>query len=394
MRTGMAMLTTMDNTLTAPTPEAAQAATWQRLPLPEGPPVLAFGAGLKNTLCAALGNAAMLTPTVGNLDTPQACAAHEDNARALLAWLDDQGTRPAAVAHDLHPDFHSTRTAQALAAELGVPCLPVQHHHAHLAAVCAEHGWRAPVVGLALDGVGLGPDGHAWGGELLHLQGPRCMRLGHLHPLALPGGDVAAREPWRMAAAALHALGRHGDIATRFAHRATAPGVARLLAQDTRCPPTTSLGRVFDAASALLGLCEVMHTEAEAAIALEQAAARHGPCPPMEGGWRIGPGMTLDLRPLLQHLTEAADPGQSAALFHATLGAALAEWLAMAAHRAGTQTVAAAGGCLFNQLLAADLRQRCHAQGLRLLEARQLPPGDTAIAYGQAAVARWQLEAA
>jgi hydrogenase maturation protein HypF len=394
MRTGMATHTTMDTTLTAPMPETAQASTWQRLPLPEGPTVLALGAGLKNTLCAALGHSAMITPTVGDLDTPQACAAHEDAARALLTWLDDQGARPAAVAHDLHPDFHSTRTAQTLAAELGVRCLPVQHHHAHLAAVCAEHGWLGPVVGLALDGVGLGTDGHAWGGELLLLQGPRCTRLGHLHPLALPGGDVAAREPWRMAAAALHALGRNGDIATRFAHRAAAPGVARLLAQDTRCPPTTSLGRVFDAASALLGLCEVMQTEAEAAIALEQAAARHGPCPPLEGGWRIAPDMTLDLRPLLQHLMEAADPGQGAALFHATLGAALAEWLALAARSAGTQTVAAGGGCLFNRLLTADLRQHCRAQGLRLLEARQLPPGDTAIAYGQAAAARQQLEAA
>ncbi|MEY8875412.1 MAG: hypothetical protein AB9M60_02790, partial [Leptothrix sp. (in: b-proteobacteria)] len=179
------------------------------------PPVLALGAGFKNTLCATRGAVAVVTRSVGDLDAVDACLDHERAAAALLDWLQvgcidgrnegRSGSRrdvrrdatPALIAHDLHPDFHSSRHAVQLAAQLGVPLLPVQHHHAHIAAVGAEHGLRGAVLGLALDGVGLGSDGSAWGGELLRVDGANCARLGGLRPLALPGGDRAAREPWR-----------------------------------------------------------------------------------------------------------------------------------------------------------------------------------------------------
>jgi hydrogenase maturation protein HypF len=302
-----------------------------------------------------------------------------------------------AIAHDLHPDFHSSRFGAELAAELGVPLLPVQHHRAHIAAVAAEHVHDGPLLGLALDGVGLGSDGGVWGGELLQLAGARCERLGRLRPLALPGGDRAAREPWRMAAAALHALGRGGEIAARFASLAAAAGLGRILDAGLHCPPASSMGRVFDAAAGLLGLCTVMRFEAEAAIALEQAAARHGPSAPLAEGWRIGADgehglLQLNLLPLLAVLADEPDAGRGAALFHATLGAALADWLRQAAARSGIATVAAGGGCFCNRLLLADLRRRCAEAGLRLLEARRLPPGDSAISYGQAAVVRRMLE--
>jgi hydrogenase maturation protein HypF len=370
-----------------------------RLALRAGPPVLALGAWFKNTVCAAHGDTAAVSRTVGDLDGVDACVAHERTARALLAWLNDAGARPAAIAHDLHPDFHSTRFAAELAAELDLPLLAVQHHHAHITAVCAEHGHDGPVLGLALDGVGLGEDGTAWGGELLQVDGARCERIGHLHPLALPGGDRAAREPWRMAASALHALGRGDQIATRFSILSAAAGLTRLLDSGLRCPRTSSMGRVFDAAAGLLGICTVMSVEAEAAIALEQAATRHGPVEPLAGGWRIDEDaqtamLQLDLLPLLGALAEPAfiaRQGHGAALFHATLGAALADWLQRAARRSGIGTVAVGGGCLFNKLLAADLRRRCAQAGLRLLEPRVLLPGDTAIAFGQAAVARAML---
>lgn len=370
-----------------------------RLPLPPGPPVLAVGAWFKNTVCAAVGDVAAISRTVGDLDGVDACLAHERTARILLDWMNDVGARPAAIAHDLHPDFHSTRFAAELAAELGVPLQPVQHHHAHIAAVCGEHGHDGPVLGLALDGVGLGEDGTAWGGELLKVDGAGFERTGHLCPLALPGGDKAAREPWRMAASALHALGRGAEIATRFSMLPAASGLARMLDSGLRCPPASSMGRVFDAAAGLLGLCTVMGFEAEAAIALEQAATRHGPVEPLAGGWRLidepSVPLRLDLLPLLDALAApavVAEPGRGAALFHATLGAALADWLGCAAKRHRIETVAVGGGCLFNKLLAADLRRRCAAAGLRLLEPRALLPGDTAIAYGQAAAARRLLE--
>lgn len=367
-----------------------------RLPLPPGAPVLAVGAWFKNTVCAAHGEVAAISRSVGDLDGVDACLAHERTARELLGWMADMGARPAAIAHDLHPDFHSTRFAAALAAELGVPLLAVQHHHAHIAAVCAEHSHDGPVLGLALDGVGLGDDGTAWGGELLKVDGGGFERIGHLRPLALPGGDRAAREPWRMAAAALHALGRGDEIATRFSILPAAASLARLLDSGLRCPPTSSMGRVFDAAAGLLGICTVMTFEAEAAIALEQAATRHGPVAPLAGGWRIdddaNAGMLrLDLLPLLGALADPAfiaQQGRGAALFHATLGAALTDWLQRTARRHDIGTVAVGGGCLFNKLLASGLRRDCAQAGLRLLEPRALLPGDTAIAFGQAAVGR------
>ncbi|MCW5580509.1 MAG: carbamoyltransferase HypF, partial [Luteimonas sp.] len=213
------------------------------------------------------------------------------------------------------------------------------------------------------------------------------------------GGDRAAREPWRMAASVLHALGRGDEIATRFSILPAAAGLARLLDSGLRCPPTSSMGRVFDAAAGLLGISTVMQVEAEAAIALEQAATRHGAVEALADGWRIDEDarsglLQLDLLPLLDALAEPAfiaAQGRGAALFHATLGAALADWLQRAARRHDIGTVAVGGGCLFNKLLAADLRRRCIDAGLRLLEARALLPGDTAIAYGQAAVARAML---
>ena len=259
--------------------------------LPRAAPlrVLACGAWLKNTAALLDGHALHLSPLHGDLGTPQAVRALHESARALLRRV---GNRVDAIAHDLHPDFASTRLAQALAAELGVPALPVQHHHAHIAAVQAESGDTGPCIGLALDGTGLGSDGLAWGGELLAVAGARWQRLGHLTPLALPGGDRAAREPWRMAAAALHALGRGGEIVPRLAPAvgpALAQGVAAMLQRGLHCPATTSAGRWFDAVAGLLGLCVRQAAEAQAAQALERAALAHAVAAGAAAGWP-GPG--------------------------------------------------------------------------------------------------------
>jgi len=352
------------------------------------PCVLAMGAWYKNTLCITSGRRAFISQCVGDLDTPEACHEHERTARALLEWL---GEKPQAIAHDLHPDFHSSRFAAQLAAELDIPLVAVQHHHAHIAAVCAEHGVMQPVLGLALDGVGLGTDGTAWGGELLRVERVTFERIGHLRPLPLPGGDRAAQEPWRIVAAVLHELGRGDEIIRRFPNEPAASTVHSMLQRDLNCPRTSSMGRVFDAAAGALGLCHKMEFEAQAAIALEQAATRHiaaqGWPQAMQHGWRISGNGELDLLPLLAALLDMQEAEQGAALFHATLVAALAEQVHHAVKQTELTTVACGGGCFFNKLLSSRLRERLDAMGVRMLATQTLLPGDTSIALGQAWVA-------
>ncbi|MDO9244060.1 MAG: carbamoyltransferase HypF [Rhodocyclaceae bacterium] len=351
------------------------------------PSVLAVGGWFKNTICVTRGNEAFVSQHIGDLDNAAACGFFEETVAHLLHILD---VTPEIVAHDLHPDFHSTRFAATFAAERGILALGVQHHHAHIAAVCAEHGVTEPVLGLALDGIGLGTggaDGTAWGGELLRVEGPSFERLGHLRPLALPGGDVAAREPWRMAAAALHALGRGDEIVRRFADEPAAATLLKMLERGIHCPQTSSAGRLFDAAAGLLGVCRRTSFEGQAAMLLEGLAARHGPVAALAGGWRSEAANCLDLLPVFAYLADCEEASGGAALFHATLAAALVDWVAGAAVRTGIRHVAAAGGCLLNRLLVAALRVGLAARGLTLMEARTLPPSDGGLALGQAWVA-------
>jgi hydrogenase maturation protein HypF len=350
-----------------------------------GPNVLAVGGWYKNTICVTRGDEAFVSQHIGDLDNAPTCAALAEAAEHFCAMLDVQ---PEIVARDLHPDFHSSRLAADFAAERGLPIYAVQHHHAHIGAVLAEYAVDAPVIGLALDGVGLGDDGAAWGGELLRIDGARCTRLGHLRPLPLPGGDRAAREPWRMAAAALHALGRGGDISPRFADRPGADTIAAMLERGLNCPPTSSMGRVFDAAAGLLDVRAVAAYEGQAAMQLEGLAERFGEAYELTGGWTLDNQGILDLMPLLSALSSADDAAPAAALFHATLIAALTDWTVRVAEREDIQTVAFGGGCFLNHILAHGLRSRLNAAGIAVLEAHQLPPNDGGLSLGQAWVAR------
>ncbi len=358
-----------------------------------GPSVLAFGAHLKNSVCVTRGIDAFASPHVGDLDNAATCSFLDETVERMLRLFE---VEPALVAHDLHPDDYSTQAALAFAARHGLPTVAVQHHHAHIAAVCAEHGHSGPLLGLALDGVGLGSDGAAWGGELLQVDGAKFERLGHLRPMPLPGGDKAALEPWRMAAAVLHQLGRGAEIGERFPNNGAGAIVARMLAQGINSPRSSSMGRVFDAAAGLLGLCDRMQYEAQAAMLLEQAASRHierqGWPPAMAGGWRIGVDRQPDLLALLGSLPGAVDVDQAAAVFHATLVAALSEWVLKAARERGLSTLAWGGGCFLNSLLSSELRQNLEKNGLTVLAPRRLSPGDASIAVGQAWVALNSLE--
>ena len=377
-----------------------------RLPR-SGPSVLALGGYLKNTLCVTRGDEAFVSQHIGGLDNPATCAMLQEVTQHLLSILQVQ---PEAVAHDLHPDFFSSRHALELADAWGVPAFAVQHHHAHIAAVAAEHGVDKPILGLALDGVGLGADGSAWGGELLRVDGADFTRLGHLTPLPLPGGDKAAKEPWRMAAAALFLLGRTGEIPSRFPGQPLAGQLGQLLDKGLNTPPTTSLGRWFDAAAGLLGIRDVMAYEGQAAMLLEGLAEQAGEVPAMTDGYQItvtpakagvqpppwipaSAGMTtqLDLLPLLARLADEPDARHGAAhasaIFHATLAQALADWTLLAAESQGLDTVALGGGCFLNHILSRNLAAQLAQRGLAVLEARQIPPNDGGLSLGQAWVA-------
>jgi hydrogenase maturation protein HypF len=349
-----------------------------------GPAVLAVGAFLKNTVCVTRADEAFVSQHIGDLDDAATVNFFEESIAHLLRILE---VEPQLIAHDLHPDFPSTSFAAELGAARGIRTIGVQHHHAHVAAVLAEHRFRARVLGLALDGIGLGSDGGAWGGELLTVDGAQMRRAGHLATLPMPGGDRAAREPWRMAAAALHKLGRGAEIAARFPAQRAAAQLAELLDRGARCPPTSSAGRLFDAAAALLGVTEISRFEAEAAMRLE-ALAGDTRSAAAAGAWRIEADGTLDLLPLLGLLADSrAEVGAAAALFHATLAAALSAWIVAAAESAGIDTVVLCGGCLLNGILRERLEAALRLAGLRALCAINLPPNDGAISVGQAWVA-------
>lgn len=348
-----------------------------------GPSVLALGGDLKNTLCLTRGDQAYISQHIGDLDNGAACRALEET---LSRWLTTLDIAPQCVAHDLHPDFFSSRLARRFAAERNLPCVAVQHHHAHMAAVMAERDLTGPVLGIALDGFGLGDDGAPWGGELLRVEGAQYRRLGQLLPLALPGGDRAAREPWRMAAAALHALGRDDELRRRFPY----PGVEivmEMLDKKVNAPLTGSAGRWFDAAAGLLGIAEPGSYEGQAAMRLEALALRHGPVTPDKDDYRLEPDGVLNLLPLIDRLAREHDAAYGAALFHATLAAFLGEWVRSAAESESLRDVVVNGGCLMNGVLRQALSAELRAAGLNVHMARCVPPNDGGLSLGQAWVA-------
>lgn len=344
------------------------------------PPILAVGGHLKATVCVTRGDEAFLSQHIGDLDNAATLDFLEETVAHLLHILD---VEPVAVAHDKHPDFQSTRFAE----RTGLPCVAVQHHHAHVAAVMAEHRVEGQALGLALDGFGLGEGGGSWGGEMLLVDGLRSERLGSLAPLAQPGGDLAARQPWRMAAAALLRMGRADEIVPRFAGHGPAEGVRRMIERSINAPPTSSCGRWFDAACGLLGIRAMAGFEGEAPMALESLVRRPRVA---AGAWRIAGG-ELDLTPLLERLLSAADAVEGAELFHGTLAAALVDWTLPALRARGLDRAVLSGGCLMNGVLAEELVTGFHAAGVEALLPRLAPANDGGLSLGQAWVASFAL---
>ncbi len=348
----------------------------------DGPSVLAAGADLKNTVTLTRGREAFLSQHIGDLDDRETIRFRDETIAHLRSIL---SIEPEFAACDLHPDFHSTRSAEAS----GLRCARVQHHLAHVAAVAAEHGLSGPVLGVALDGQGFGADAAPWGGELILLEGARWERVGHLEALALPGGDRAAREPWRMGVAMLDRLGRLDAASRLFPDAPHAARLAQSFARGARFPMTTSLGRLFDAAAALAGVCLVQRYEGQAAMEFEALVAT----PRAQRLWRIEAGR-LDMAPLMAAMVEHRLRGREAAeLFHGALIAALDEWIAAAAAARGLTRIALGGGCLMNKVLADGLCAALRARGLDPYLPRAVPANDGGVSLGQAAFALARIRA-
>lgn len=339
------------------------------------PSTLGLGGHLKNTFCITRGDEAFVSQHIGSLNNRATLDFFHESLTHWLRFLDVKLER---IACDLHPDFYTSQ----LAHDFGLPVVPVQHHHAHLAAVAAEHLLLHPALGLALDGYGYGTDGGAWGSELVRFDNMNIQRLGHFLPLPQPGGESAVREPWRMAASILHHLGMNDHIVTRFPDKPQAALLAHLLKNQPNLPLTSSCGRMFDAASALLGICTTSHYEGHAAQRLESLVTQIEILPK---GWYVEHDQ-FNLLPTFAHLLHA-NPIEGANLFHGTLITGLAEWILGSAQHIATDSVLLSGGCFLNQILSEGLSHQLTQRGLNVYLPQRLPPHDGGLSLGQAWVA-------
>lgn len=374
-------------------------------PLPIGSPIsspvplLAVGAHLKNTFTFLHGAHAYVSPHIGDLDSI-AAVTHWRAVRDRYASL--FRIQPEAVVADLHDGYLSTREAETIVREQGLgPLIRVQHHHAHIAAVAAEHGVTHRVLGVAFDGTGAGTDGNVWGMEFLTADLSGFERVAHLRPAPLPGGDRAVRMPWRTLAGY---LSLNADVFTPFAIHPPHVSdleqriVAQQIAHALNAPLASSAGRLFDAVASLLDLCHVARFEGDAAMQLEACANDYvGAVLPFP--WHMNrDGMwTLDPVPLLVALLEGRARGdlkeQLAADFHESVAFASIDLAIRLAEEHGLETIVLAGGCFQNARLLTTMSRRATAMGFRVLTAQRLPTNDGGISYGQAVVGAAQLQA-
>jgi hydrogenase maturation protein HypF len=386
-----------------------------------GPSVLGVGAELKNTVCLTRGDSAFLSQHTGDLENLETLKSFEHSIRHLERILE---VRPQLIVHDMHPDYLNTGWALK---QRELPVLAVQHHHAHIAAVMAEHGIDTPVIGLALDGTGFGADGTLWGGEILRVDTSGFERLGHFKNVPLPGGAKAIREPWRMALAYLWSLepenARHeifsaprsplpASFESRYADllaswpAGEAPIILRMLSRRLNCPLTSSCGRLFDAAAALCGVCLHATYEGQAAIEFEQAlepddgyydgkidtedatALASSPLGVQQFLEPSARPFLIDQFPIIEGLVEevrrGVPAGKISARFHNSVVRILGEAARRAAEMTGINRVALSGGVFQNAYLSDRLEAELAAMGLEVFSHREVPPNDGCISLGQA----------
>lgn len=350
-------------------------------------PILAVGAELKNTVCLTRENHAFVSQHIGDLQHEASLNTFQQTIRHLANIME---IRPKLVVCDQHPDYLSTQYAE----QSGLPVLKVQHHHAHMASCMAENGLDGELIGVIFDGTGLGDDGTIWGGEFLVGGYAAVRRAGHLKPVRLPGGDLAAREPWRMALAWLfNALGEQVWSLTGMPQLSQSGRLLleAMLARGLNSPVTTSVGRLFDAAAFLTGAAMRNSFDGQAGMVLECLAESVGEARPLPYRFLSGAPFQLDCTPMLTELVDRLTTGETPATlawgFHAGLAAAVAEGCAMLRAATGLKRIVLSGGVFQNRLLSELVYTFLHQADFTVFSHRLVPPNDGGIALGQAAIA-------
>ncbi len=359
--------------------------------------VLACGAELKNTFCLAKGDRAFVSQHIGDLENAETLRSFTEGIDHFSALFE---ISPSVIAHDLHPDYLSTKYALARGdADPGLDLVGVQHHHAHIASCLADNGIGDPaqrVIGVAFDGTGYGADGTIWGGEFLIASLSEFSRAGHLTPVPMPGGAAAIRQPWRMAAAYLDAAfpgGSGSPLAVESRNQAHWPNVVAMARRGINAPLTSSAGRLFDAVAAMLGVRDSVNYEGQAAIELEQLAD-----PSETGTYRAAietgevlqmPGADL-VRAAAGDIAAGVATEMIAARFHNGIALLIADGCRMLRERTGLGTVALSGGVFQNLLLLQNVVGLLEEAGFTVLTHTRVPCNDGGISLGQAVVAAAQ----
>lgn len=355
-------------------------------------PLFACGGQFKTTTALCRDHWVFMSQHLGDQDQASSFDFFLDASRHLQSVL---RITPQAIACDMHPDYLTSKWARAQS----LPLFEVQHHHAHLAALHAEHGLESPILGVVLDGTGYGSDGTIWGGELLFGDAHSCERLAWLDPVAMPGGTAAIREPWRMGIAYLRHL--MGSAWVHHPHplveQRTAPErdiLERAIAQRLHAPLTSSCGRLFDAVAALIGIRQQVTYEGQAAIELE-TISRIANAQPLETIHlhKLGPlPLAGVIESILQRYRNQQSPAEIGRWFHQWLSELWLQACSLARDQTGCQQVGLTGGVFQNRLLTETLAQNLEDAGFQVYIHRQVPPNDGGIALGQAMVAQAQMQ--
>ncbi len=365
----------------------------QPIVLPVATPValLAVGGQLKATFALGQERQAVVSHHLGDLDHFQAYQAFETDVALYERLLN---VRPQAFVHDLHPNYASTRYATTRGKQEGLPCVGVQHHHAHMASCMAEHGLSGPAMGVTFDGTGFGHDGAVWGGEFLVGDYAQVRRAAHLRYVGMPGGEKAIREPWRMALAHLADASSHCNRLERRLSEVEVRTVGRMLERRLNTPLTSSAGRLFDAVAAMAGVCDRVSYEGQAAMQLEWLATQTSAAG--EYSFDIDENdasspLIVDTRPLIECVARESNAGVDAAViarrFHSTVVSMIAAVCKSIRNSAGLTTVVLSGGVFMNALLSREVAERLERSGFIVYRQRMVPPNDGGLSLGQIAVA-------